>query len=250
MARIQELAVFVHGQTAMSMPDSGSARGSGWSASARSPRDGPCSLSSATGPMRTACRWLRVRLPGRPNNSTGWIRKARTTRSRDELASRRRPLGAARDGLSQRARSSERSRRSSERLPPRRREGRYFVEETVAAHGTVRRRAVRTRPRAPARTSCRSSQAGRARSPCTASGTSAARWGRASSHGCVRLDTASITWIGERIGPGVPSRSSRLDQPGPSRWTTSPSTLSSPPGRRSLTMSQCTALSFFPPVYV
>ena len=26
-------------------------------------------------------RWLRVRLPGRPNNSTGWIRKARTSRS-------------------------------------------------------------------------------------------------------------------------------------------------------------------------
>ena len=28
--------------------------------------------------------------------------------------------------------------------------------------------------------------------------------GTAASHGCVRLDTASITWIGERIGPGVP----------------------------------------------
>ena len=36
----------------------------------------------------------------------------------------------------------------------------------------------------------------------------------------------------------------------PSRWTSSPSTESSPPGRRSLTMSQCTALSFLPPVYV
>ena len=28
--------------------------------------------------------------------------------------------------------------------------------------------------------------------------------GTAVSHGCVRLDTAAITWIGERIGPGVP----------------------------------------------
>ena len=34
----------------------------------------------------------------------------------------------------------------------------------------------------------------------------------------------------------------------PSRWTSSPSTCSSPPGRRSLTMSQCTALSFLPPL--
>ena len=28
--------------------------------------------------------------------------------------------------------------------------------------------------------------------------------GTAASHGCVRLDTAAITWIGQRIGPGVP----------------------------------------------
>jgi lipoprotein-anchoring transpeptidase ErfK/SrfK len=28
--------------------------------------------------------------------------------------------------------------------------------------------------------------------------------GTAASHGCVRLDTASISWLGERIGPGVP----------------------------------------------
>ena len=28
--------------------------------------------------------------------------------------------------------------------------------------------------------------------------------GTAASHGCLRLDTAAITWLGERIGPGVP----------------------------------------------
>jgi lipoprotein-anchoring transpeptidase ErfK/SrfK len=28
--------------------------------------------------------------------------------------------------------------------------------------------------------------------------------GTAASHGCIRLDTAATTWIGERIGPGVP----------------------------------------------
>jgi lipoprotein-anchoring transpeptidase ErfK/SrfK len=28
--------------------------------------------------------------------------------------------------------------------------------------------------------------------------------GTAASHGCVRLDTASITWLANRIGPGVP----------------------------------------------
>jgi lipoprotein-anchoring transpeptidase ErfK/SrfK len=30
------------------------------------------------------------------------------------------------------------------------------------------------------------------------------RMGTAASHGCVRLDTAAITWLGYRIGPGVP----------------------------------------------
>ena len=28
--------------------------------------------------------------------------------------------------------------------------------------------------------------------------------GTAASHGCVRLDTAAISWLGKRIGPGVP----------------------------------------------
>ena len=65
-------------------------------------------------------------------------------------------------------------------------------------------------------------------------------------------------------GPDAPSRSSggALRKPSnrlllgvqisqaPSRWTSSPSTEISPPGRRSLTMSQWTALSFLPPVYV
>ena len=38
--------------------------------------------------------------------------------------------------------------------------------------------------------------------------------GTAASHGCVRLDTAAITWLGERIGPGVPVTVSALNQPG------------------------------------
>jgi lipoprotein-anchoring transpeptidase ErfK/SrfK len=28
--------------------------------------------------------------------------------------------------------------------------------------------------------------------------------GTATSHGCIRLDTAAISWLGRRIGPGVP----------------------------------------------
>ncbi len=28
--------------------------------------------------------------------------------------------------------------------------------------------------------------------------------GAAESHGCIRLDTASISWLAERIGPGTP----------------------------------------------
>jgi lipoprotein-anchoring transpeptidase ErfK/SrfK len=28
--------------------------------------------------------------------------------------------------------------------------------------------------------------------------------GTAASHGCVRVGTGAVTWLGERIGPGVP----------------------------------------------
>ena len=102
-------------------------------------------------------RWLKVRLPGRPNNSTGWIRKARTT----SLAPRRRSLGAAltvyRNG--QAVQSFPAVVGAGTTPTPR---GQFCVWNVGGTMGT------------------------------------------AVSHGCVRLDTASVTWLGERIGPGVP----------------------------------------------
>ena len=74
--------MFVRGQTAMSKPDSASARRA-WVERKRPITEGRTVLPVIG--RRTGAggvRWLRVRLPGRPNNSTGWIRKARTTRSR------------------------------------------------------------------------------------------------------------------------------------------------------------------------
>ena len=69
------------GQTAMSKPANSSARRV-WVERIRPITEGRTVLpviGHQTGADGT--RWLRVRLPGRPNGSTGWIRKARTTRS-------------------------------------------------------------------------------------------------------------------------------------------------------------------------
>ena len=79
--RTQELAVILHGQTAMSKPDNASARRA-WVERKRPITEGRTVLpviGHRTG--KNGTRWLQVRLPGRPNNSTGWIRKARTARS-------------------------------------------------------------------------------------------------------------------------------------------------------------------------
>ena len=249
-ARTQELAVFVHGQTAMAKPDSRSA-------ASRLGRAKPPDHRRADGAARDRPphrqgrhAWLQVRLPGRPNGSTGWIRKARTTRSATawhlvvDLSERR--LTVYRQGrlfAPSRASSGPRRRRppwgsTSSRRTSCSREGRsagrialalsarsYVFQEFAGGPGQIAVHGV-----------------------WNVGGT----MGTAASHGCVRLDTAAITWLGERIGPGVPCRrvpSAQISQ-APSRWTSSSSTCSSPPGRRSLTMSQCTALSFFPPVYV
>ena len=124
----------VRGQTAMSKPAHGSARRV-WVERIRPITEGRTVLpviGHRTGADGT--RWLRVRLPGRPNGSTGWIRKARTTRSSTawhlvvDLSERR--LTVYRSGRVVEAFSAVIGSRSTP--TPR---GRYFVEENVLLTG-------------------------------------------------------------------------------------------------------------------
>ena len=200
--RTQELAVFLEGQTAMSKPDDGSAHRA-WVDRRRPITEGRTVLpviGHRTG--ADGARWLQARLPGRPNNSTGWIRKARTVRSGTtwrlviDLSERR--VTAYRRGRLVRAFAAI---VGAPATPTPR--GTYFVEETVALRASdagapyalalsARSYVLQEFAGGPGQIALHGLR--------NVGGT----LGTAVSHGCIRLDTASITWLGERIGPGVP----------------------------------------------
>ena len=202
VARTQELALFVHGQTAMSRPDNRST-GRVW-VERRRPVTAGRTVLPVIGHRTDAngVRWLKVRLPGRPNNSTGWIRKARTTRSATpwhlvvDLSERR--VSVYRHG--KRVQSFGGVIGAAATPTPR---GKYFVEESVL----LTRRHVGG-PFALA-LSARSYvlqefAGGPGQIAIHGIWNVGGTMGTAASHGCVRLDTASISWLGRRIGPGVP----------------------------------------------
>lgn len=202
MPRTQELALLVRGQTAMTRPAEGSARRT-WVERIRPITEGRTVLPVIG--RRTDAkgdRWLQVRLPGRPNNSTGWIRKARTRQSATswhlvaDLSERR--VTAYRHGRVVRAFSAVIGTASTP--TPR---GRYFVEENVLLTGgqvgapyalalSARSYVLQEFAGGPGQIAIHGVW--------NVGGT----MGTAASHGCVRLDTASIRFLGERIGPGVP----------------------------------------------
>jgi lipoprotein-anchoring transpeptidase ErfK/SrfK len=146
--------------------------------------------------------WLEVMLPGRPDGSTGWIAKAGTR----ELVTGWRilvDLGARRvtvyhDGRRARAFQAVVGKPSTP-TPT----GQFFVEETVQmapgeADGpfalalSARSNVLQEFEGGPGQIGIHGRQG--------LGGT----LGRAESHGCVRLATASIVWLAVRIGPGTP----------------------------------------------
>ena len=202
VARTQELAVLVRGQTAMARPDSRSAPRI-WVERKRPITEGRTVLpviGHRTDKGGTS--WLRVRLPGRPNNSTGWIRKARTSRSATtwhlvvDLSERR--VTVYRRGKVVRAYSGVVGTASTP-TPL----GRFFVEESVLLNGgqvggpyalalSARSYVLQEFAGGPGQIAIHGVW------------NVGGRMGTAASHGCVRLETASISWLGGRIGPGVP----------------------------------------------
>lgn len=200
--RSQELALLVRGQTAMAKPDDRSARRV-WVERIRPITEGRTVLPVLG--RRTDAkgkRWLKVRLPGRPNNGTGWIRKSRTRQSATswhivvDLSERR--TRVYRRGRVVRTFSAVIGTASTP-TPL----GRYFVEETVLLTGgqvggpyalalSARSYVLQEFAGGPGQIAIHGVW--------NVGGT----MGTAASHGCVRLATASIRFLGERIGPGVP----------------------------------------------
>jgi hypothetical protein len=146
--------------------------------------------------------WVDVRLPGRPNSSSGWITTAGTAPSWTPwhlLVN----LNARTVTVDDRGRAIKQFRavvgKPSTPTPT----GQFFIEEAVS----LRAQAAGA-PYALA-TSDRSnvlSHFDGGPGQIALHGTAHLRGalGTATSHGCIRLNRADITWLAHRIGPGVP----------------------------------------------
>jgi lipoprotein-anchoring transpeptidase ErfK/SrfK len=147
-------------------------------------------------------RWLRVRLPGRPNGSTGWIKRAttaqRTTRMHIVVETSHRRVVIYRSGRVVR-RFAAIVGKPATPTPV----GEFFVEESIALPAT----AVGA-PFALA-LSARSDvfqefDGGPGQIALHGLANVGGSLGTAASHGCVRLSADAMTWLVERMGPGTP----------------------------------------------
>jgi lipoprotein-anchoring transpeptidase ErfK/SrfK len=146
--------------------------------------------------------WLRVRLPGRPNSHTGWIKQSATVRATTPwhivVDTSERRVTVYRNGRAVRTYSSVVGKPSTP-TPL----GAFFVEEDVALRpGDV------GAPYAIA-LSARSNvfqefEGGPGQVALHGLANVGGVLGTAASHGCVRLDAAAMRWLVGRIGPGVP----------------------------------------------
>lgn len=147
-------------------------------------------------------RWLKVMLPGRPNGSTGWIRSRMTRLAVTpwhlliDLSSR--TLTAYLNGRAQRTFRAVVGKPSTP-TPT----GSYFVQETLAmgpdAPGGPYALALSARSNV-----LQEFDGGPGQIAIHGRDYYGGTLGAAQSHGCIRLATSSITWLAQRIGPGVP----------------------------------------------
>lgn len=198
----QELALLLRGQQALSKPDHRAKPVRFVDAQrpiTRRPTVLPV-IGHATGPGGAA--WLRVRLPGRPNGSTGWIRRhltADTTTSwRIVVATASRRVTVYRQGRVVRVFAAIVGKPSTP--TPR---GEFFVEESVRLQagdvGAPFALALSARSHV-----LQEFAGGPGQIALHGLGNIGGRLGTAVSHGCVRLDKGVMRWLVARIGPGVP----------------------------------------------
>ena len=147
-------------------------------------------------------RWLKVRLPGRPNGHTGWISQSATVRSATTWhlvvnPSRRRVI-VYRAGRYVRMFKAVVGKRSTP-TP----EGEFFVEEAIALRsfdvGAPYALALSARSNV-----LQEFDGGPGQIALHGLANVGGVPGTAVSHGCVRLDNAVMRWLVARIGPGVP----------------------------------------------
>jgi lipoprotein-anchoring transpeptidase ErfK/SrfK len=178
-------------------------------ASAASPARGTLSARTAITEERTVVPvlarrggWVEVMLPGRPNGRVGWIEQAHTgsltTPWHIVVDLSERLVTVYRDGRPVKAFSAVVGKRSTP-TPT----GRFYVEETVALPASddaaplalalsARSNVLHTFDGGPAQTALHGlSNIGGVP-------------GTAVSHGCIRLDSATMHWLAQRIATGTP----------------------------------------------
>lgn len=147
-------------------------------------------------------QWLLVRLPGRPNGHTGWVNERRTTISVTawhlvvDLA--RRTVTVYHAGRSVKVIKAVVGKPSTP-TPT----GDYFVEETIALKGTDVGAPFALALSARS-TVLQDFEGGPGQIAMHGLLNVGGVPGTAVSHGCLRLDNASMIWLSGRIGPGTP----------------------------------------------
>jgi lipoprotein-anchoring transpeptidase ErfK/SrfK len=198
----QELVVLRTGHAAHLAPAAGSAQ------VALLPSRTPITGESTTLPVLArsigagGVRWLQVMLPGRPNGSTGWIAQ-QGTRALVTPWSIVLNLGARRVTVYRDGRRARMFRavvgKPSTPTPT----GRFFVEEVVkmtsGEPGGPLALALSARSDA-----LQEFEGGPGQIGIHGRDNLGGTLGTAASHGCVRLNTASIDWLAARTGPGTP----------------------------------------------
>jgi lipoprotein-anchoring transpeptidase ErfK/SrfK len=147
-------------------------------------------------------RWLDVMLPGRPDGSTGWITQRGTsplvTDWRIVVNLAERQVKVFRSGRAARTFRAVVGKPSTP-TPT----GEFFVEETVQMNageaGGPFALALSARSNA-----LQEFEGGPGQIGIHGRDNLGGTLGTAASHGCIRLDTASIDWLAARIGPGTP----------------------------------------------
>jgi lipoprotein-anchoring transpeptidase ErfK/SrfK len=146
--------------------------------------------------------WLHVRLPGRPNGETGWIKATATLRSTTrmhivvETAQRR--VIVYRSGRAIRSFNAIVGKPSTP-TP----KGEFFIEESISmpAHAVGAPFALALSARSDV---FQEFDGGPGQIALHGLANVGGKLGTAVSHGCVRLSAAAMTWLVERVGPGVP----------------------------------------------
>lgn len=195
----QELAALATSREALAAPGGHPLR---WISATRPITGESTVLPVVRAAVAHGARWIQVELPGRPNGLTGWIKQAGVrleyTPWRIVVNTARRRVYAYRGG---RLIGSFPAVVGAPKTPTPK--GSFFVEENVAeppsAVGHPYALALSARS-----TVFQEFDGGPGQIALHGLDNVGGTLGTAQSHGCVRLDTHDITWLADRIDPGVP----------------------------------------------